>query len=77
MLFDSAMFVIGQCCGFYKDILLLDGQTVKCDHHLKTELIQPYELINLSTSLYKLSNEEWTHKKMNRVTIVYVRRQRW
>ena len=77
MLVDSDMFVIGQCFCFNKDILLLDGETVKCDHQLKIELIHTiYDLIRLSTSLYKLSNEELTHKKMNRVTIVYVRRQR-
>ena len=39
MLVDSDMFVIGQCCRFNKDILLLGGETVKCDHQLKIELI--------------------------------------
>ena len=39
MLVDSDMFVIGQCCRFNKDISLLYRETVKCDHHLKIELI--------------------------------------
>ena len=39
MLVDSGMFVIGQRCRFNKDILLLDGETVKCDRQLKIELI--------------------------------------
>ena len=39
MLVDSDMFVIGQCCRVYKDILLLGGETVKGDHQLKIELI--------------------------------------
>ena len=39
MLVDSDMFVIGQYCRFNKDISLLDGETVNCDHQLKIELI--------------------------------------
>ena len=39
MLVDSDMFVIGQCCRFNKDMLLLGGETVKCDLKLKIELI--------------------------------------
>ena len=37
--FNSDMFVIGQCCRFNKDVLSLGGETVKCDHQLKIELI--------------------------------------
>ena len=36
---DSDMFVIGQCCRFNKNILLLGVETVKGDHQLKIELI--------------------------------------
>ena len=32
--------VVGQCCRFNKDILLLGGETEKGDHQLKIEVIQ-------------------------------------
>ena len=72
MLFDSDMFVIGQCCLFNKDILLLGVETVKGDHQLKIELT--VQTVHHCTNC--MSNEEYElTTKMNRVTIV-VRCQR-
>ena len=39
MVVDKVMFVIGQCCRFNKDILLLGEETVKGDYQLKIEFI--------------------------------------